>query len=112
LSIGAVSFFNWRAAAEIQLDAPARRVVLWIAAFHFLGFAVYVIFVSREFFIASVNTVPAMIFLLFGYVRVLRRAPGGQHDWGFLACSLLFGEIFDFVSSETVYPASGPISPA
>ena len=84
LSIGTVSFFNWLVAAEIQLHAPGRRLVLWIAALQLLAFSIFVIFVSRDFLIASVNTVPPMILLLVGYVRVLLRGVRGRARLGVL----------------------------
>ena len=90
LSIGTVSFFNWLAAAEIQLTPPMRRVVFWVATLQLLGFAIYVTVVSRDFLIASANTAPAMVFLLVGYVRVIRRGVGWQAWLGLLGLLLAF----------------------
>ena len=76
LAIGFVSFFNWLVAAQLQLTQPMFRRVFWIAAIQLLVYAVYVIFVSREFFTASINAVPAMIFLFVGYARLIREGIG------------------------------------
>lgn len=90
LSIGVVSFFNWLVAAEIQLTPSMRRLVFWIATIQLLGFAFYVTIVSRDFLIASINTVPAMVFLLLGYVRVIRRGAGWQTWLGLLGLLVAF----------------------
>jgi hypothetical protein len=90
LSIGAVSFFTWLAAAQIQLSPAGQRVVFWIAVLQFVGYAIYVTTVSRDFLIASLNTVPSMLFLLVGYVRVLGLGVSAQVRMGLIGLLVAF----------------------
>jgi hypothetical protein len=89
LSIGAAGCFIWLAAA-FQLTGQGRRVVGWVAAVQFLVFAIYVIAVSRNFLIASVNMVPPMVFLLAGYVRMYLQVGGKWARRGLIGLAIAF----------------------
>ncbi|MFY0691767.1 MAG: hypothetical protein JXR14_07575 [Paracoccaceae bacterium] len=90
LVIGAVSFCTWLIAGKIQFEAAGQRLVFWIATLQFLAYAVCVVFISRDFLIASASAALPMVILLVGYVRAFVSTRDRRVAFGLLGILIAF----------------------
>jgi len=63
VSLGAVAFAAWAAAACILFAGPARGWVIRAALVEFLAYSIYVAAIDDHFRVAIANYVPAVVFL-------------------------------------------------
>ena len=73
LAIGVTALATWTIGAKIQFTTATARWITIVAAAGFVGYCGVVLFVTQDFFVAIVNYLPAVSFLLLVFLHLYLR---------------------------------------
>lgn len=82
LSILVTSLAAWTIAAILQLDERGATLVRRLAILQLVLFALVVLFVTSNFYVAIIAYLPSTLFLLFALLTRYRRQPDAALRWG------------------------------